>query len=92
MWGRLLDGLKQSIKGLGRQVVDFVDNEDLVARGGRPVFGDVDNGFAHLLDSRLARGVHLIDVHAVSGCDGNADVAGVVGFGGWSAFTAQSLG
>ena len=78
---RLFDRLEQRVERRGRQHVDFVDDEDLVAiadRGNRQAF---DNHLADVVDAGVGRGVDFehVDVAAFGNLD--ARVAHAAGLG-----------
>ena len=63
MLRRLFQRLQESVEGLLRQHVHFVDDVDLGARGHRPIARVLDN-LAHVVDASMGGRVHLdhIDV------------------------------
>ena len=65
MLGRLFEGLQQSVEGLGRQHVDFIDDVDFVATLGRPV-ADRFPQLADVVDAAVGGAVDFENVHRVA--------------------------
>ena len=72
---RFFDRLQQRVEGLGREPVDFVDDEDLVAIADRRDAEAGDDDVADLVDLRVGRGVDLEDVDVAALRDLDAGVA-----------------
>ncbi len=80
-WRRLFDGLQQRVESLARDLVRFVDDEDLVAVA-RGLIADVLAQFAHLIDAAIRCRVDFDHVDRSAGRDfeaARADAAGLIG-------------
>ena len=73
--GRLLDRLEQRVERLRRELVDFVDDEDLVAIADRRDRQPGDDDLADVVDPGVAGGVDLEDVDVAPLRDLDARVA-----------------
>ena len=80
---RLLDRLEERIEGLGRETVDFVDDENLVAVADRRDAQAGDDDVANLVDLCVGGGVDLEHVHvtALSNLDARVAHAARIGRG-----------
>ena len=63
--GRLFKGLQKGVEGFGRNLVRFVNDENLVSVAGGAK-ADVLTQFAHLIDASIGSGVNFDDVNRVS--------------------------
>ena len=75
---RLFNGLQQRVKCLARDLVCFVNDENLVAVPGRLV-ADVFTQFTHFVDTAIGRGIDLDHIHGAAGGDFQATCAGATG-------------
>src|SRR5436305_15170027 len=73
MLRRLLERLKQGVKRLAREHVDFVDDVDLESGAARPDV-DVLAQLANFVDPAIAGAVDFQDIDIVAGADARADV------------------
>ena len=89
--GRLLDRLEQRVERRSRQLVDFVDDEDLVAVANRRDRQAGNHDLADVVDARMARGVDLEDVDVAPLGDLDARVTRAARFGGRTLHAVQRL-
>ena len=78
---RLFQGLEQPVEGLLGQHVHFVDDVDLVARGGRGIAHAFDD-LADIVDAGAGGGVHLLHIDIAGFGDGDAGLADAAGMDG----------
>src|SRR5947209_18638295 len=71
VWRRLLQRLEQSVEGLRRQHMNFVQDVDLVARADRRIADRVVD-LAHVIDAVVGGSIHLDDVDVPTLHDGLA--------------------
>ena len=88
---RLFERLQQRVERFGRDLVRFVDDEDLVAVARRTI-ADVLPQLAHLIDAAIRRRVDLDHVHAVSRGDLLAARAFAAGVGRRALDAIQAAG
>ena len=81
---RFLERLEQSVEGVAREHVDFVDDVDLVARADRGIAHRLDD-LADVVDAGVAGGIHLDDVDMAPLGDGDAGFADAAGIDGGAA-------
>ncbi len=81
--------LEQCVKRVFRQHVHFVDDVDFVACRHSGVAHSLNN-LAHIVDARVACGIHFDDVDMPTFGDGNAWLARATGVNGWPALPVNS--
>ena len=86
---RLFDGLQQRVEGFVRNLVRFVDDENLVAVA-RGLIADVLAQFAHFIDAAIGRRVDLDDVDRSARRDFEAARANAAGLIGRAFFAVQA--
>ena len=76
--GRFLEGLQQGVEGLGRQLVDLIDDVDLV---GRPhtLDADVATQVTDIINPSIGCSVDFQHIHILAGRDAQTDIALVAG-------------
>ena len=87
----LLDNLEECVKGLPREAVNLVEDDDFVTIPSRSVpqaFGEL----AHLVDLGVGRGVELQDIEIVATGDLYTGRALIAGIGSRPPFAVEGLG
>src|SRR6185436_15105585 len=90
--GRFFDRLEQRVERLRRKLVDFVDDEYLVAIADRRDGKPRDDDFADVVDPRVAGGVDLEDVDVAPLCDLHAGLTHAARLRGRSLYAIERLG